>query len=170
MTKVKNFSRFYGLLKRMPGDKDGMKEQLVSQYTGGRTTSLKEIETHEYDAMCNGMEGTVGSKADNTDKFTIQIKSLRSSVLHRIQKLGIDTSDWSRVDAYCLNPRIAGKVFRKLTIPELEALIPKLESISRKDKKKTPTRKAPTKKAKANPVILTPEVLLLTRITGLMLN
>ena len=47
--QVNNFARFYGLLKLMPGmDKDELKQQLVSQWTCGRTESLREMTQHEY--------------------------------------------------------------------------------------------------------------------------
>jgi hypothetical protein len=49
-----------------------------------------------------------------------------------MQKLGIDTSDWAAVDTFCLDSRIAGKVFRQLSFDELKRLIPKLEAIARK--------------------------------------
>lgn len=133
MTKVKNYARFYALLKRMPGTSDDLKEQLVLQFTGGRTEHLGEMKQGEYDAMCNSMQNTVNGTIGDAD-FKAQIKSYRSKVLHWLQKIGVDTTDWDRVDAYCLDSRIAGKVFKKLTIPELEALIPKLKSISRKAK------------------------------------
>ena len=68
--------------------------------------------------------------------------------MHWLQVIGIDTTDWDRVDAYCLDARIAGKVFRKLTIPELEALVPKLKAIARKAKEKP----APVKKEQPAPV------------------
>lgn len=135
MGKVTNFTRFYTLLKRMPGNQDDLKEQLVLTYTGNRTTSLKEIKQSEYDAMCASMQQTLDGSVGAAE-FKARIKGYRSKVLHWLQVIGVDTTDWDRVDAYCLDPRIAGQVFRKLTIPELEALVPKLKSISRKAKEK----------------------------------
>lgn len=147
MGKVTNFTRFYALLKRMPGNQDDLKEQLVLTYTGNRTTSLKEIKQSEYDAMCASMQQTLDGSAGAAE-FKARIKGYRSKVLHWLQVIGVDTTDWDRVDAYCLDPRIAGQVFHKLTIPELEALVPKLKSISRKAKEKP----EPTKKEKPEPV------------------
>lgn len=49
-----------------------------------------------------------------------------------MQKLGIDTADWNRVDAFCQDGRIAGKVFRFLDTLELEQLAKKLRSIEHK--------------------------------------
>lgn len=60
------------------------------------------------------------------------LRRIRSSVLHQMQLLGINTADWSRVDAYCTNKRIAGKRFRDLDEEELGALLKKLRAIRRK--------------------------------------
>ena len=147
MGKVNNFTRFYALLKRMPGNQDGLKEQLVLTYTGNRTSSLKEIKQSEYDAMCASLQETLDGIVGAAD-FKGRIKIHRSKVFHWLQVIGIDTTDWDRVDAYCLDSRIAGKVFRKLTIPELEALVPKLKAIARKAKEKP----EPIKKEKPEPV------------------
>ena len=163
MGKVKNFTRFFALLKRMPGNQDGLKEQLVLTYTGNRTSSLKEIKQSEYDAMCASLQETLDGNVSATES-KVRIKSQRSKVLHWLQVIGIDTTDWDRVDAYCLDSRIAGKVFRKLTIPELEALVPKLKAISRKAKQ------AQAKKAKPQKLYITPEVLELTKMSVVQLN
>lgn len=64
------------------------------------------------------------------------LRRIRSSVLHQMQLLGVDTADWTRVDTYCLDKRIAGKRFRYLDYGELEALLKKLRAIRRK--KETP--------------------------------
>lgn len=142
MGKVANYARFYALLKRMPGNQEDLKEQLVLTYTGNRTTSLKEMKQSEYDTMCASMQDTVNGGISDAE-FKARIKSYRSNVLHWLQVIGVDTTDWDRVDAYCLDSRIAGKVFRKLTIPELEALVPKLKAIARKDKEKPEPKKKP---------------------------
>lgn len=46
--------------------------------------------------------------------------------------MGIDTSDWARVNDFCRNPRIAGKAFSQISSDELEQLAVKLRSIRRK--------------------------------------
>ena len=59
--KARNYARFYTLLNRLPTtDRDELKATLVSQYTGGRTESLREMTTKEYDAMCDAMQQTAG--------------------------------------------------------------------------------------------------------------
>lgn len=55
--KARNYARFYVLLNRLPTvDKDELKASLVSQYTGGRTESLREMTEKEYDAMCDELQ------------------------------------------------------------------------------------------------------------------
>lgn len=60
------------------------------------------------------------------------LRRKRSSVLHRMQLLGIDTADWNRVDSFCQDARIAGKRFCQLDCDELDALFRKLLAIGRK--------------------------------------
>lgn len=128
MKKVKNFARFFALLKQVPYADAELKEEYVGAFTGGRTTSLREMTPREYNTMCDSLEAKIGG-----NDFTVEIKRQRSAVLKRISKLGIDTGDWEAVDNFCLNPRIAGKLFRQLHIDELRKLVPKLEAIIRKD-------------------------------------
>ena len=61
-----------------------------------------------------------------------QLRRRRSEVLKLMQQLGIDTTDWNRVDRFCSDTRIAGKAFRHISIDELEALAVKLRTIARK--------------------------------------
>lgn len=133
---ARNYARFYVLLNRMPtADKEELKASLVSQYTGGRTESLREMTAKEYDAMCDALQrADAGYKAREIARA--ELRRRRSAVLRQLQLMGIDTTDWDRVNAYCQHPRIAGKEFRRLTIDELERLNIKLRIIQRKDKEK----------------------------------
>jgi hypothetical protein len=65
---------------------------------------------------------------------TSELKRKRSSVLHQMQIMGIDTTDWKCVNELCLNKRIAGKLFHKLSYEELDAVLVKLRIIKRKSK------------------------------------
>lgn len=133
---ARNYARFYVLLSRMPApDKEELKASLVSQYTAGRTESLREMTAKEYDAMCDALQqADSGYKAREIARA--ELRRRRSAVLHQLQLMGIDTTDWDRVNAYCQHPRIAGKEFRRLTALELEQLNIKLRIIRRKDKEK----------------------------------
>lgn len=133
MVKVKNFARFYACLNGVQTvDKEELKESLVSQFTNGRTSSLREMTIQEYNAMCDSID----PKMEQTIREKSAIKAQRSAVLRRLQILGVDTTDWNAVDKFCLNSRIAGKQFYHLTVEELKAMIPKLIAISKKPKNK----------------------------------
>lgn len=121
--KQKNFAAFYAIASQMPGMLDN-KEEIVSNYTNGRTTSLREMTVQEYSAMLQDLG------ADSP--YEHERKRLRSAVLHAIQEIGVDTSNWNKVDEFCMNKRIAGKVFRFLNVKELKALRKKLEAIKMK--------------------------------------
>lgn len=116
-----NYGRFFTLLKRVPNAEDA-KCDFVSQFTGGRTTSLKEMTPKEYDTMCEVLEA----------RLNWTLKKRRSTALKLMQELGIDTTDWSKVNVFCIDARIAGKPFAKLTTQELEILTVKLRQIKRK--------------------------------------
>lgn len=60
------------------------------------------------------------------------LRKKRSAVLHQMQLLDVDTADWNRVDALCLDSRISGKRFCQLDCDELDALLKKLRAIKRK--------------------------------------
>lgn len=129
---IKNYARFYALLKQLPhADKD----TLVWQYTQGRTKSLREISKWEYDVMCRDMERVV----NNDNKVALKqaaLRKARSGVLHQLQIYGLDTTDWATVDAFCQNPRIASKPFRELTIKDLNEVNKKIRVIIKKQKEK----------------------------------
>lgn len=131
--KPTTYARFYALLGRMAGDREQVKEMLVSRFTEGRTTSLRNMKASEYDAMCVAMEAEIKHPGMSEDEYRRDLKRLRSAVLHRMQKMGIDTSDWTMVDAFCSQPRIAGRRFSQLEPAELEMLIAKLEAMRRKN-------------------------------------
>lgn len=130
MAGERNYARFYALLKQLPhADKD----TLVWQYTQGRTKSLREMSKWEYDVMCRDMERVV----NNDNKVALKqaaLRKARSGVLHQLQIYGLDTTDWAIVDAFCKNPRIAGKLFRELTITELNEVNKKIRVIIKKQK------------------------------------
>jgi hypothetical protein len=131
INKPDNYAAFYGLLNRMHApDKEELKKSIVLEYTAGRTDSLREMKTPEYRNALKGMQKSVVPTIEEQKQYILRQK--RSAVLHRMQLLGIDTADWSRVDAYCKDKRIAGKPFRQLTISELSALLVKLRAIKRK--------------------------------------
>ena len=129
--EVTNFARFYGILKKSYkfatkelGDE--FKEGVVSQFTDGRTTSLRDMTRKEYDMMCDKLEG-VTAKLIRTAKD--EQRKHRSKCFSFMQKTDIVTTDCTRNNAFCQDQRIAGKVFSQLSNEELEQLSVKLRSI-----------------------------------------
>ncbi|WP_443730715.1 hypothetical protein [Segatella buccae] len=130
MGAERNYARFYSLLKKLPG---ADKETLVEQYTNGRTVHLHRTTMQEYNKMCNDMEQVAGYD-ERMHRMHEALRKARSGALHQMQLYGIDTADWTRVNAFCRDPRIAGKEFRKLDVEELNALNTKMRTIIRKQK------------------------------------
>lgn len=128
METERNYARFYALLGKLPG---ADKETLVYQFTNGRTMHLHLMAENEYRSMCNEMERVAGYD-ERREAWRREMKRKRSAVLHQMQLLGVDTADWGKVDAFCQNKRIAGKVFRELDGEELDAMLVKLRIIRRK--------------------------------------
>ena len=119
--EVKHFGRFFALLRKMPYTVDeDERHSMVVLATGGRTNSLREMTRSEYGKMCDQLEFKVRVK-------TADLRHRRSCVLRQMQKLGVDTTDWSRVDA-----RIAGKKFAWLSVDELRSLEIKLRCIGQR--------------------------------------
>ncbi|MCE2616089.1 hypothetical protein [Phocaeicola oris] len=128
MGTERNYARFYTLLKKLP---DADKETLVAQYTGGRTTSLRETTLQEYKTMCDDMQQVAGYD-ERMAALRKELRRRRSVCLKLMQRLGIDTTDWAAIDNFCMHPRIAGKLFRQISAEELDALAIKLRAIDRK--------------------------------------
>lgn len=125
-SQKKNYGRFYRSLHEVAGTGETageMKAELVQQYTDGRTTSLREMTPAEYSRCCSDLDALSG--------YTVRLKRSRSATLHLMQKLGVDTTDWTRVNAFCRDPRIAGKPFASLSIGEHYSLGRKLRSIAK---------------------------------------
>lgn len=126
-----NYSKFYALLKKLPGDKEEIKRQLVLQYTCYRTDSLKEVTYGEYKNICRRMEEMITSRGLCNGNLN-ELRRQRSTCLLLMQKLGIDTTDWNRINSFCKDGRITGKVFRDLSTDDLQRLSVKLRSIQHK--------------------------------------
>lgn len=118
---MKNYHRFYALLNKLGGDREDMKETLVSSFTDGRTVHLSEMTQGEYDSMCASLEERTGWKDE--------VRKKRSLCLRLMQKAGVDTTDWQRVNDFCRNPKIAGKEFARLGVSDLDALQVRLRAI-----------------------------------------
>ena len=67
--KPTSYARFYALLRQMQGDREQIKETLILQFTKGRTTSLREMQKDEYEAMCRAMEAEIEHPGLSTEEF-----------------------------------------------------------------------------------------------------
>ena len=132
-----NYGRFYCLLNRLycGCDKEAAKEALVLSFTDGRTVHLHEMTLAEYGELCRSLEERTGWREE--------VRKKRSLCLNLMQQCGVDTTDWSRVNDFCQNPRIAGKVFARLGVADLEALQVTLRAILRKGGLKSPLPTSP---------------------------
>lgn len=121
--KSSRYARFFCLLKGR--ERFINKDEIVEQFTEGRTTHLSEMTNAEFHEMCDAIEGRFNQTA-----YEEQIKKARSSVLLRVGRLGINTIDnWDEVNAFLMSPKIAGKLLYEMNLDELKALIKKLEAI-----------------------------------------
>lgn len=119
----KDYKPFYALLKLHPHVD---KEELVLQFTDGRTTHLREMTDWEYMQM-------IGALEEASESSRTELKRWRSSALLRIGRLGINTIDnWDGINAFVSSKKIAGKPFYELRVQDLQQLVRKLESIERK--------------------------------------
>ena len=108
---------------------------MIKELTGGRTDSTKELTADEARYLSGYITGKANVlRATPREIMERSLRQQRSAVLKRLQKIGIDTTEWSNVNAYLQSPRIAGKPLYKLDSEELAALIPKLESMLKKKK------------------------------------
>lgn len=120
-------ARFYALLNRIP---EADKEMFVWQYSHSETTSLSEFyerRPEQYRHMIADMQRLIDELYNNEE-----IRRLRSAVLVRMQKYGVDTTDWAKVNAFTAQARIAGKTLGEMNMEDLRRLIPKLEIMLRK--------------------------------------
>lgn len=119
----RDYKQFYALLRQHPRlDKD----ELVLQFTDGRTTHLTEMTGGEYLQM-------IGALEEASAPSQAELKRWRSSALLRIGRLGINTIDnWDGINAFVESKKIAGKPFYQLKVAELQQLVRKLEAIERK--------------------------------------
>lgn len=138
----RNYKRLYYLAQKVKEkdptiDMEKFIHGWIWDTTKERTYHKSELTGEEYDYICR----EIARKYDIKDEYfvtvekqrhEIEIRKKRSAVLHRLQKIGVDTTDWKAVNAYLRSPRISGKALYELDIDELSALIPKLENIIKK--------------------------------------
>ena len=117
------YGRFWVLMKGREHMID--KDEIVMQFTDGRTTHLSEMTRDEYNEMCAALEGRFNRAA-----YEQQLKKARSAVLYRVGKLGINTIDnWDEINAFLLSPKIAGKVLYEMSLEEMKELFERADFV-----------------------------------------
>lgn len=114
---TRNYRKFYALLKRLPGAE---KEDLVLQFTDGRTDSITEMHTHEFQLMLAVMEGKTKTQHVRGDEFDLWRKRVMASIGGWLRACGTEhTADTIKAIA----ARAAGrKGFNEVTLSELRAV------------------------------------------------
>lgn len=150
MAKSKrNYARLYCLLGEvMPQlDREEAKELVASTVSNDRTTSLRELTDEEFNEALEYLSRQLRESS-------AEVKKARSRALHQLQKYGIDTTDWDRVNAFVAQRRIAGKPFYHLDVKELDQLTNKMRAIISKSDKSNKSNKSrkqrPTKAEQAS--------------------
>jgi hypothetical protein len=127
----------------MPG---ADKETIVHE-ASGFTTSLSEFaqaDIASYWRMIADMERAVSRKVDEStcvENVEKEQKRLRSAILHRLQKHGVNTTDWKAVNTFMSRPQVSGKMLFEMSIDEMKAFVTKMHAILDKDKQRQDAEK-----------------------------
>jgi ribosomal protein S13 len=101
---------------------DHIREAIIEPYGVQSTSELKEAELDEL------IERFTQKKQVADD-----VRSWRSVILKQLTQMGVyDNGDWTRVNEFMMDRRIAGRMLYELNVEELKALSVKLRSIANK--------------------------------------
>lgn len=102
------------------------KEVILATYGVESTTELTIDQLKEVLSAYSSQPKPVTALRDDPD-----VRAMRSEMLTICNKMGIyvTNDDWSAVNRFFSDPRIAGKTLNKLSYEELTALVPKMRSI-----------------------------------------
>lgn len=127
--------RFFGLLRNLGIDKETF-------YEARGIESLTALSDAEVNTLCEELCAALHRTGMQPQRQTwrsssAEVRRWRSNCLRLLQELGVyyvapgddNAAVWSRVNAFCLLPRIAGAEFRDLTVEQLRALYRKLSTL-----------------------------------------
>jgi hypothetical protein len=98
------------------------KEQMVSNATGQRTTSIREMYTREAIALIKALNGTPEAPQESTKKRRMKRQIL--ALCHEMDwETDDDKVDMKRVNAYCVQRGYLKKPFDDYTEKELPTLV-----------------------------------------------
>lgn len=116
--------KFNALLRELYNqNKEEAKEGILSGYG---VQSTKDLTEPQLDKILAGLETEKGKRQTDAPP---EIRKLRSTALTLLTKIGVDTTNWSRVNNYLEEPRICGKRLYDCDKTELDALIKKLHAV-----------------------------------------
>ncbi len=131
MTENRNFARFWHLLSIIPLGgltPQEFKQQIVSEFTAGRTDSLRQTTPAEFRDIITRLEALYDRARDSRHA----LRRARSQSLHLLQQIGVDTHSWPDINRFCLSPRIAGAEFGELSFQQQLDLAKRLRMILKK--------------------------------------
>jgi hypothetical protein len=116
---TRNYRKFYALLNQMPGAE---KEELVRQFTNGRTDSLSAMSDYEFSVMLPCMEGFVkagklASRAQDADAWR---KRVMASIGGWLRACGTQHTPEAIKAIACRAAQ--RKAFNDITLSELRAI------------------------------------------------
>ena len=94
VSRTRNYREFYDLLNRMAGEisVDELKETWVSEFTGGRTVSAREMNNTEFAAMLVEMRAKVQAAKNRFEEFDKWRKRVLKSIIsmHELNGYHVD--------------------------------------------------------------------------------
>jgi hypothetical protein len=122
---MSDFAKFYVLLRQFPY---ADKEEIVSAYSDGETTSLREFKKRNprgFNRMLTDLENKTANIQPNETKKTTdepQKRKYRSLILRAMQDQGVMVKgrDWSAVNAFVEKFAGTGKSLSNMSLDELK--------------------------------------------------
>lgn len=133
---TRSYRPFYALLAKLQtSDREELKEDIVYSVSNGRTKSLSALSDKELAEAIRFLSNAAG-KSVKKPAATDKQRELRSVIITLLEKLGVYVinKDWSAVNTFLMQPRIAGKMLYEMDEAELAALGRKLRAIIDKDR------------------------------------
>ena len=107
------------------GIDDDMRHEMIHRFTGGRTTSSKDLSAAELAKLINRLQGD----------YEDQLRRLRSEILAIATRTGIhDPGDWEKFNRFMIHRSIAHKPLNQYNIAELKSLRKQFRAIERRRK------------------------------------
>ena len=118
MKTTRNYRKFYALLKQLPGNPE--KEEVVLQFTNGRTEHLTAMTHIEYTVMMARLGGLVATKGFDGDSYNTWRKRVMASVGGWLKLCHIQHSE-DTIKAIATRAA-KRKFFNEITVSELRAI------------------------------------------------